>query len=63
MRATVNQQTCNGRGLCEELCPEVFSLQTDNKAMVIVDEVPAALADTCENAADSCPEEAITTEA
>ncbi len=58
MKATVDEETCIGCGLCVETCPEVFEL-TDDKATVKVDEVPAQVADTCREAAENCPVEAI----
>ena len=58
MKATVDEETCIGCGLCVETCPEVFEL-TDDKAIVKVDEVPAQVADTCREAAENCPVEAI----
>ena len=58
MRVTVDEETCIGCGLCAETCPEVFEMN-DEKARVKVDEVPEDLADTCREAADDCPVEAI----
>jgi len=58
MKAIVDKDTCTGCGLCEELCPEVFEL-TDDVAKVKVDVVPADAEDTCKEAADTCPVEAI----
>ena len=61
MRVTVDEETCIGCGLCAETCPEVFEMN-DEKARVKVDEVPEDLADTCREAADDCPVEAIQVE-
>ena len=61
MRAIVNEEECTGCGLCAETCPEVFEL-ADDVASVIVDEVPEDAIDTCKQAADECPVEAITIE-
>ena len=47
MKAVVDQDTCIGCGLCPSICEEVFELQDDGKAHVIVDEVPS----NCEDAA------------
>jgi ferredoxin len=58
MRATVDEETCIGCGLCAETCPEVFEMN-DEKVRVKVDEVPQDLADTCREAAEDCPVEAI----
>jgi ferredoxin len=58
MRVTVDEETCIGCGLCSETCPEVFEMN-DDKVRVKVDEVPENLAETCREAAENCPVEAI----
>ena len=58
MRAIVDEETCIGYGLCAETCPEVFEMN-DDKAQVKVDEVPEAVRETCKEAAENCPVEAI----
>jgi len=58
MKAIVDEETCIGCGLCVETCPEVFEL-TDDKARTKVDEVPEEYAETCREAAEECPVEAI----
>lgn len=58
MKVTVDEETCIGCGLCTDTCPEVFET-TDDKVRVKVDEVPEDLDDTCREAAENCPVEAI----
>ena len=58
MKATVDEETCIGCGLCAETCPEVFEMD-DDMARVKVNEVPEDLAETCREAAENCPVEAI----
>ncbi len=53
----VDQDTCIGCGACVELCPEVFELR-DDKAWVIGPEKCDSC--NCQEAADSCPVDAIT---
>ena len=61
MRATVDEDTCVGCGLCSETCPSVFKMD-DDVAKVVVDEVPSEDEDACREAAESCPVDAITIE-
>jgi ferredoxin len=58
MRVTVDEDTCIGCGLCAEECAEVFEMN-DDKARVKVDEVPEDIVETCKEAAENCPVEAI----
>ncbi len=55
------KDSCTACGLCVETCPEVFEMGAEI-AEVIVDDVPAELEDTVQQAADECPVEAIVTE-
>ena len=52
---------CIGCGLCCDTCPEVFEMG-DGVAEVIVDEVPAEAEESCRQAAEDCPAEAIVIE-
>lgn len=61
MKAIVDENTCTGCGLCEQICPAVFEL-IDDVAKVKADPVPADQHDNCREAAESCPVEAITLE-
>jgi ferredoxin len=58
MRVVVDEETCIGCGLCVETCPDVFEMD-DDKAKVKVDEVPADVTESCKEAAENCPVEAI----
>ncbi len=58
MRAIVDEETCIGCGLCAETCPEVFEMG-DDKAQAKVDTVPPNVVDSCREAAENCPVEAI----
>jgi len=57
-RPVVDEELCTGCGTCEALCPEVFEVRDDGIAHVIDAEACDDL-DCCEEAAESCPEEAI----
>jgi len=62
MKAHVDRDACEGTGLCEGTCPEVFELDDEGKARVKVDSVPPELEDACREAADNCPTSAIRVE-
>lgn len=61
MKAKVDQDTCIGCGLCTSICSEVFEMNDDGKAEAI-SEVTDSLKDDAEEAASSCPVDAITVE-
>jgi len=52
------EDSCTACGLCAETCPDVFELG-DEKAEVIVDEVPPEHEEAVQQAAEECPVEAI----
>jgi len=58
MRAKVNPKMCNGTGLCEQTCPDVFEL-IKGVSTVKVNEVRPETEQSCREAADSCPTKAI----
>ncbi len=59
MKANVDKDTCIGCGLCPSICPDVFDMDDDGKAHTIVDEVPTGNEGEAQDAADSCPVDAI----
>ncbi|HHT9125177.1 MAG TPA: ferredoxin [Candidatus Brocadiia bacterium] len=58
MRAKVDPDICTGCELCTQTCPEVFEMQGD-KAVAITGDVPEEVIETCRQAAEECPVEAI----
>jgi ferredoxin len=58
MKATVNPDICIGCTLCTQICPKVFRMEGD-KAVAYVTIVPGEVRDTCSQAADECPVNAI----
>ena len=61
MRAIVDAEVCTGCGLCVDICPEVFELE-GALAVVISEPVPEGSTESCQEAAESCPVEAIAVE-
>ena len=58
MKVIVDVDLCTGCGLCVDTCPEVFKMD-DAVARVLVESVPEDALDTCREAADNCPVEAV----
>jgi ferredoxin len=59
MKATVTDE-CIACGLCPQVCPEVFELGEDSDiATVKANPVPSGAEDSCREAAESCPTDAI----
>lgn len=62
MKAFIDRDACIGCELCASICPEVFEMDDENIAVVIVDSIAEDLKDSAQEAADSCPTDAITIE-
>ncbi|APM41059.1 ferredoxin [Clostridium kluyveri] len=62
MKALVDKATCISCGLCPEVCPDVFDMDDDGKAVAAANEVPKTSQDSAKEAAESCPVSAITVE-
>jgi len=58
MKVTVDEETCIGCEVCVDTCPEVFEM-VDDKARVKNNEVPKDVVESCREAAENCPVEAI----
>lgn len=59
MKAVVDRAACIGCGICEATCPEVFSMDSDGFASVIVGEIPLAVIPDANAAMEGCPTGAI----
>jgi len=64
MRVWVDEERCEGMGLCADLYPEIFELKGAVAVAKIEEEqeVPRELEEMCREAAESCPSEAIVLE-
>ena len=58
MRAIVDADLCTGCGLCTTICEEVFELDGDI-AVVKITPIPPEQVESAQEAAESCPVEAI----
>jgi len=61
MKASVDPDMCTGCGLCPDICPAVFEMD-GGVAKAKGGPVPSDAEDTCRDAAESCPVEAINIE-
>jgi ferredoxin len=71
MKVIINKEKCIGCATCEALCPQIFKLEEDGKSSIVEPyrkgspskgEIENSLIPCAENAKESCPVEAITTE-
>ena len=61
MKAFVDENVCISCGLCEGICPEIFTLET-GVSVAKEGDVSAELQDATREACDSCPVNAISIE-
>ncbi len=59
VKTKIIRDLCIGCSLCTSACPSVYEMDDEDKAIVIVDEVPADMEDEVRQAADDCPTDAI----
>ncbi|MEJ5314916.1 MULTISPECIES: ferredoxin [Anaerolinea] len=62
MKTFVDRDLCMGCGVCETIAPNVFKLEDDGIAVVLVDVVPPEEEANVREAMDACPEQAISIE-
>lgn len=60
MKAFVDKEECIGCGLCEGICPEVFKMDDDGKAVAIPEELEKEQVEPAKDAESQCPVSAIT---
>lgn len=59
MKATVDAGTCTGCTICADIAPDVFEMGDDGLAHAKAEDVPATAEASAQEAAGSCPVEAI----
>jgi ferredoxin len=60
MKGHVDKELCIGCGLCTDICPEVFSMDDDGKAVGSDEEITSDdILDSAKDAEVQCPTEAI----
>ncbi len=59
MKLIVDQDVCIGCGACQATAPDVFEINDDGLAEVLVEEVPEELKEDAIDAKDGCPVNAI----
>lgn len=60
MRVSVDEDLCIGSGQCEQICPEVFTV--DVVAQVVTPNPDESLHDAVMEAVEDCPTQAISVE-
>jgi ferredoxin len=60
MKVSVDPDLCQGHARCWQICPDVFDLDDEGHASVVVTDVPDDLAEKVQEAVRNCPERAIT---
>jgi ferredoxin len=60
MRVAVDPEVCQGHARCWDICPEVFAVDDDGFALVRTPEIGPELEAKAREAANNCPERAIT---
>lgn len=59
MIAAVDKETCIGCEACPDICPEIFKMDDDGIAVAYTNPVPSELEASAQEAAESCPVDAI----
>jgi ferredoxin len=56
----IDEELCNGHAQCELSAPDVFTVNEDGIAVLLIHDPAAALRDDVQDAIRRCPESAIT---
>lgn len=55
VKVVVDRDLCVGHGLCEALADQLFTVEDDGVARVLLDELPGELLDRARQAVAACP--------
>ena len=61
-RVIADYDRCKSHGRCMAAAPDVFEVRDDGYMYILQAEVDESLRAACEDAVDSCPEQALTIE-
>ena len=59
MKVTVNYDLCESNAICVDACPEVFSINENDKLIVSTGKPDEALRDKVQRAVANCPRQAL----
>lgn len=59
MKAFTDKIRCIGCGICASLCPAVFAIGPDGKAITVITDVPEGSMDNAVKAGKLCPSSAV----
>jgi len=62
MRGYVDKDACIGCGLCPTICPDIFEMEDDGKAVGKNVDIPSEIISQAQEAERDCPVDAITVE-
>ena len=63
MEVKIDEELCTGCGLCEETCPDIFKMDEDKDVAAVIKTDYDEYDEECiQEAVESCPSEAITTD-
>ncbi|MCK9899276.1 MULTISPECIES: ferredoxin [Parafrankia] len=60
MKVSIDSDLCQGHARCWDICPEVFEVDEQGYGLVALPEVPPIHEARAREAAENCPERAIT---
>lgn len=62
MKIIADYDLCEANAVCMNCCPEVFRVEEDDTLTILMDEIPEKLREKIEEAARTCPRQALRVE-